>query len=102
MTQLDQGAVLDASVGVKLVVAEEGHAATRDLLARALREDWAMAVPAFTALEVGNARWTKTRRRQLTATLARAGLGLLLRATARFVRVPERVPARDALAIALQ
>jgi len=101
VTRLDQGAVLDASVGVKLVVAEEGHAAARALLARAVREEWAMAVPEFTALEVGNALWAKTRRRQLTAALAREGLALFLRATARFIRVPERVLARNALAIAL-
>jgi predicted nucleic acid-binding protein len=100
--QLDQGAVLDASVGVKLVVAEEGHAAARGLFARAVREEWALAVPEFTALEVGNALWAKTRRRQLTAALAREGFALFLRATARCIRVPERVLARDALAIALE
>jgi predicted nucleic acid-binding protein len=101
VTRLDQGAVLDASVGVKLVVAEEGHAAARGLFARAVREEWGMAVPEFTALEVGNALWAKTRRRQLTAALAREGLALFLQATARFIRVPARVLARDALAIGL-
>jgi predicted nucleic acid-binding protein len=102
VTGLDRGAVLDASVGVKLVVAEEGHAAARSLLSRAAREEWTMAVPEFTALEVGNVLWAKTRRRQLTATLAHDGLELFLRATARFIRVPERVLAKDALAIALE
>lgn len=61
-----------------------------------------MAVPEFMALEVANALWAKARRRQLTAALAREGLALFLRATARFVRVPERVLATDALAIALE
>jgi len=101
VTRLDQGAVLDASVGVKLVVAEEGHTLARGLFARAVREEWALAVPEFTALEVGNALWAKTRRRQLSPALAREGLALFLRATAHGIRVPERVLAEDALAIAL-
>ena len=102
MTRLAHGAVVDASVGVKLVVAEEGHAAARSFFARAVREEWATAVPEFTALEVGNALWAKTRRRQLTPALAREGLALFLRATARSIRVPEGVLATGALAIALQ
>jgi predicted nucleic acid-binding protein len=102
VTRLDRGAVLDASVAVKLVVAEQGHAAARSLLARAGREEWTMALPEFTAVEVGNALWAKTRQRQLTPTLARDGLELFLRATARFIRVPARVLAKDALAIALE
>ena len=101
MRQLTRGIVLDASVGVKLVVAEVGHEAARGLLERAVRHGLPVALPEFTALEVANALWAKTRRRQLTATLAREGLALFLRATARFIRVPERVLAADALAIAL-
>ena len=102
MRRLARGAVVDASVGVKLVVAEAGHAAARGLLERAVRDGLPMAVPEFTALEVANALWAKTRRRQLTAALAREGLALFLQATARFIRVPERLLATDALAIALE
>lgn len=102
MKRLAGGAVLDASVGVKLVVAEAGHERARAVLARAVCGEVPMAVPEFMALEVANALWAKARRRQLTAALAREGLALFLRATARFVRVPERVLATDALAIALE
>lgn len=102
MRRLARGAVWDASVGVKLVVAEAGHAAARGLLERAVRDALPMAVPEFAALEVANALWAKTRRRELTAALARAGLALFLRATARSIRVPEPLLATDALAIALE
>lgn len=102
MRRLARGAVLDASVGVKLVVAEAGHAAARGMFEQVVRDELPMAVPEFTALEVANALWAKTRRRQLTAALASEGLTLFLRATARFIRVPERVLAGDALAIALE
>lgn len=102
MRRLQRGAVLDASVGVKLVVAEEGHETARALLERLGQAESPMAMPEFAALEVGNALWVKTRRRELTASLAREGLGLFLRATAGFLRVPERLLAADALAIALE
>jgi predicted nucleic acid-binding protein len=100
--RLAGGAVLDASVGVKLVVAEPGYERAREVLGRALHEETPMAAPEFMALEVANALWAKARRRQLTPALAQEGLNLFLRATARFLRVPERVLAADALAIALE
>jgi predicted nucleic acid-binding protein len=62
--RLAGGAVLDASVGVKLVVAEAGHERARAVLERAVREEAPMAVPEFMALEVANALWAKARRRR--------------------------------------
>ncbi len=101
MKRLLGGAVLDASVGVKFVVAEAGHETARALLERLGHRESPVAMPEFAALEVANALWAKTRRRELTATLAREALALFLRATAGFLRVPERLLATDALTIAL-
>lgn len=101
MRRLAHGLVLDASVGVKLVVADEGHAAARAVLGRVVAEEFPAAVPELAGVEVANALWAKARRRELTSALARDGLGLFLRATARCTWVPERMLAPRALAIAL-
>jgi predicted nucleic acid-binding protein len=100
--RLAGGAVLDASVGVKWVVAETGHEQARAVLQRALRDELPMAMPDFMAVEVANALWAKVRRRQLTAALARESLTLFLRATARFVQVPGRLLATRALSIGIE
>ena len=101
MRRLDQGVVLDASVGVKFVVPEAGHETARAVLDRAVQGDVPIAFPEFATLEVANALWVKARRRELTAALAGATLGWFIRATLRFIRVPERLLAAEALAIAL-
>ena len=101
MRRLERGVILDASVGVKFVVAEEGHETARALLEEAVRGEVPVAFPEFATLEVANALWVKARRRELTAALARAGLALFIRVTLRFIRVPERLLAPEALAIAL-
>lgn len=102
MRALEGGLVLDASIGVKLVVAEEGHALARALVGRVLATELPVALPDLSAVEVANALWAKARRRLLTATLARESLMLFLRAMARSTWVPTRLLAPAALAIALE
>jgi len=101
VNRLHGGVVVDASVGVKFVVPEGGHETARAVLDQSLRGAVPTAFPDFASLEVANALWVKTRRRELTSGLARASLALFMRVTLRFIRVPERVLAVDALEIAL-
>lgn len=65
---MSDACVVDSSVAVKWFVDEEGSDVARDL--RALT----MYAPALIIVEVANALWVKTRRRDLTADQAMARL----------------------------
>src|SRR5579872_6120751 len=58
--------VVDASVGLKWVLAEEYAAQAQALLAQCLRESMRIAVPPHLLSEVGNALYQRLRRRHLT------------------------------------
>jgi predicted nucleic acid-binding protein len=81
--RLAGGAVLDASVGVKWVVAETGHEQARAVLQHALHDELPMAMPDFMAVEVGNALWAKVRRHLLSTPPVRRAFDVLLLAELR-------------------
>lgn len=78
MSPWEHGAVIDASVGVKFVVPKIGHEAARALLGRIVQGGAPAAFPEFASLEVANALWAKTRRRELATPGLRRAFNVVL------------------------
>ena len=78
--------VVDASIAVKWVIAEEGHLESLEL-SRAQP----LVAPDLVLVEAANVLWKKVRLRQLSAEQARQGLGFIREAYAELVSLPELI-----------
>jgi predicted nucleic acid-binding protein len=87
--------VVDASIAVKWVVAEDGSPE-----ALALQEEQSFAAPDLLAAEVGNVIWKKTRRGELT--LAEASLAARTFATADVIFHPSLPMLDEAVRLAFE